>query len=248
MTDWLVDFAFRKRLVSAMICILAAIYGGYCWTQLPIEAYPDVADTASQVITQAPGLAAEEVEQQVTIPLERELNGTPGLAMMRSRSTFGLSLITLVFRDGIEDYWSRQRIMERIQGVTLPPGLSPGLDPLSSPTGQILYYTLQSGTKNLRELSEIEQWTVIPGLKRVPGVADVSNFGGVTTQFQLELDPQQLIGFNLSAPAPAAAYSTGANSAMSFEASVWCRRSTTSATSSWPSTAARRSLSATSAS
>jgi len=197
-TDWLVDFAFRKRLVSAMICILAAIYGGYCWTQLPIEAYPDVADTASQVITQAPGLAAEEVEQQVTIPLERELNGTPGLAMMRSRSTFGLSLITLVFRDGIEDYWSRQRIMERIQGVTLPPGLSPGLDPLSSPTGQILYYTLQSGTKNLRELSEIEQWTVIPGLKRVPGVADVSNFGGVTTQFQLELDPQQLIRFNLS--------------------------------------------------
>ncbi len=119
MTDWLVDFAFRKRLVSAMICILAAIYGGYCWTQLPIEAYPDVADTASQVITQAPGLAAEEVEQQVTIPLERELNGTPGLAMMRSRSTFGLSLITLVFRDGIEDYWSRQRIMERIPATVL---------------------------------------------------------------------------------------------------------------------------------
>lgn len=198
MTDWLVDFAFRKRLVAAMICILAAIYGGYCWTQLPIEAYPDVADTASQVVTEAPGLAAEEVEQQVTIPLERELNGTPGLAMMRSRSTFGLSLITLVFRDGVEDYWSRQRIMERIQGVTLPPGLSPGLDPLSSPTGQILYYTLQSNTKNLRELSEIEQWTVIPSLKQVPGVADVSNFGGVTTQFQLELNPQQLIRFNLS--------------------------------------------------
>jgi cobalt-zinc-cadmium resistance protein CzcA len=196
--DRLVDLALRKRLVVAMICILAAIYGGYCWTQLPIEAYPDVADTASQVVTQAPGLAAEEVEQQVTIPLERELNGTPGLAMMRSRSTFGLSLISLVFRDGIEDYWSRQRIMERIQGVTLPPGLSSALDPLSSPTGQILYYTLQSGTKNLRELSEIEQWTVIPGLKQVPGVADVSNFGGVTTQFQLELDPQQLLRFNLS--------------------------------------------------
>src|SRR5206468_12346744 len=98
-----------------MICVLAAIYGGYSWSQLPIEAYPDVADTASQVITQATGLAAEEVEQQVTIPLERELNGTPGLAMMRSRSTFGLSLITLVFRDGIEDYWSRQRVLARIQ-------------------------------------------------------------------------------------------------------------------------------------
>ncbi len=143
MIDWLVRLALRKRLVIAMICVFAAIYGYYSWTQLAIEAYPDVADTSSQVVTQAPGLAAEEVEQQVTIPLERELNGTPGLAMMRSRSTFGLSLISLVFRDGIEDYWSRQRIMERIQDVTLPPGLSPGLDPLSSPTGQILYYTLE---------------------------------------------------------------------------------------------------------
>src|SRR6516165_3396465 len=169
--DRFVELALRKRLVVAMICIFAAIYGYYSWTELAIEAYPDVADTASQVVTQAPGLAAEEVEQQVTIPLERELNGTPGLTLMRSRSTFGLSLISLVFRDGTEDYWSRQRIMERIQNVTLPPGLSPGLDPLSSPTGQIIYYILQSDTKNLRELSEIEQWTVIPAIKQVPGVA-----------------------------------------------------------------------------
>jgi cobalt-zinc-cadmium resistance protein CzcA len=196
--DWLVSFALRKRLIAAMICVFAAVYGAYSWNQLAIEAYPDVADTASQVVTQASGLAAEEVEQQVTIPLERELNGTPGLAMMRSRSTFGLSLISLVFRDGIEDYWSRQRIMERIQNVTLPPGLTPGLDPLSSPTGQILYYTLESATKNLRELSEIQRWTVIPALKQVPGVADIQNFGGLTTQFQLELDPQQLMRFNLS--------------------------------------------------
>ena len=198
MIDWIVSFALRKRLVATMICIFAAVYGYYSWTQLAIEAYPDVADTASQVVTQAPGLAAEEVEQQVTIPLERELNGTPNLAMMRSRSTFGLSLITLVFRDGTEDYWSRQRITERIQDVTLPPGLSPGLDPLSSPTGQILYYILESDTKNLRELSEIQQWIVIPTLKQVPGVADISNFGGLTTQFQLELDPQQLMRFNIS--------------------------------------------------
>src|ERR1700693_5464467 len=182
----------------AMICAFVAIYGYYSWTQLAIEAYPDVADTASQVVTQAPGLAAEEIEQQITIPLERELNGTPGLFVMRSRSTFGLSLITLVFRGGIEDYWSRQRIMERIQNVTLPSGLSPGLDPLSSPTGQILYYTLESTTKNLRELSELQFWTVIPALKQVPARADIQNFGGLTTQFQLELDPQQLTRFNLS--------------------------------------------------
>jgi cobalt-zinc-cadmium resistance protein CzcA len=142
--DRLVELALRKRLVVAMICVFAAIYGYYSWTELAIEAYPDVADTASQVVTQAPGLAAEEVEQQVTIPLERELVGTPRLAMMRSRSTFGLSLISLVFRDGTEDYWSRQRITERIANATLPSGLAPGLDPLSSPTGQILYYVLES--------------------------------------------------------------------------------------------------------
>src|SRR5436853_3676678 len=134
MIDRLVGYALSKRLVVAMICIFVCIFGYYSWTQLAIEAYPDIADVSAQVITQAPGLAAEEVEQQVTIPLERELNGTPGLLLMRSRSTFGLSLITIVFRDGIEDYWSRQRVQERIQDVILPSGLTPALGPLSSPT------------------------------------------------------------------------------------------------------------------
>jgi cobalt-zinc-cadmium resistance protein CzcA len=198
MIDWLVSFALTKRLVVAMIGIFMAIYGYYSWTQLAVEAYPDIADVSSQVITQAPGLAAEEVEQQITIPLERELNGTPGLFVMRSKSTFGLSLITLVFRDGSEDYWSRQRIQERIQSVTLPPGITPGLDPLTSPIGEIYRYTLESNTKDLRDLSEIQRWTVIPALKQVPGIADVTNFGGITTQFQLELDPTQLMRFNLS--------------------------------------------------
>ena len=169
MIDWFVAFAFRKRLVVAMVCVFVGFYGYYSWTQLAVEAYPDIADTSSQVTTQAPGLAAEEVEQQITIPLERELNGTPGLFLMRSKSTFGLSLITLVFRDGIEDYWSRLRINERIQNVTLPSGLTPGLDPLSSPTGLIYYYTLESDTKGLRELSEIQRWVVIPALKQIPG-------------------------------------------------------------------------------
>src|SRR3954470_1318112 len=198
MIEWLVGGGLRKRAVVALVCVFAALYGYYSWTQLAVEAYPDIADVSSQVVTQAPGLAAEEVEQQVTVPLERELNGTPGLAVMRSRSTFGLSLITLVFRDGTEDYWSRQRITERIAGVELPTGLTPGLDPLSSPTGEIYKYTLESDTKGLRELSELQKWTVIPALKQIPGVADIENFGGITTQFQLELDPQQLLRFNLS--------------------------------------------------
>jgi cobalt-zinc-cadmium resistance protein CzcA len=198
MIDRLVAFALKKRLVVWMVCIFLAIYGYYSWTQLPLEAYPDIADVSSQVVTLAPGLAAEEVERQITIPLERELNGTPGLLVMRSKSTFGLSLITLVFRDGSEDYWSRQRILERIQNVTLPSGITSSLDPLTSPIGEIYRYTLESDTKDLRDLSEIQRWTVIPALKQVPGVADVTNFGGITTQFQLELDPTQLLRFNLS--------------------------------------------------
>ena len=198
MIDRLVAFALTKRLVVWMVCIFLAVYGYYSWTRLALEAYPDIADVTSQVVTQAPGLAAEEVEQQITIPLERELNGTPGLFVMRSKSTFGLSLITLVFRDGSEDYWSRQRIQERIQGVTLPPGITPGLDPLTSPIGEIYRYTLESKTRGLRDLSEIQRWMVIPALKQVPGIADVTNFGGITTQFQLELDPTQLVRFNLS--------------------------------------------------
>src|SRR5262249_11782585 len=198
MIDRLVSFALRKRLVVAIICIFTCVFVYYSWTQLAIEAYPDIADVTAQVITQAPGLAAEEVEQQVTIPLERELNGTPGLLTMRSRSTFGLSSITLIFREGIEDYWARQRIRERIEGVTLPAGLSSELDPLTSPVGEIFKYALESDSKGLRDLSELQRWTVIPELKQVPGVADIENFGGITTQFQLELDPQQLTRFNLS--------------------------------------------------
>src|SRR5260370_2821038 len=153
MIDWFVGYALRKRLVVAMICVFGSIYGYYSWTQLSIEAYPDIADTSSQVVTQAPGMAAEEVEQRIPIPLERELNGTPGLLFMRSKSTFGLSLITIVFRDGIEHYWSRLRINERIQNVTLPPGISAGLHPVNTPTAHISYFTHVSPTKRQRQLS-----------------------------------------------------------------------------------------------
>ena len=198
MIERFVTLALRRRKLVWLIAMFVAIFGYASWQALQIEAYPDIADVSSQVITQYPGHAAEEVEEQVTIPLERELNGIPGLQIMRSHSTFGLSLITLVFQDGVDDYWARQRINERIAGVSLPPGANPGLDPLTSPIGEIYRYTLESTFRDQRELRELQEWVVIPRLKQAPGVADVTNFGGETTQFQLIVDPSKLSQYNVS--------------------------------------------------
>src|ERR1700677_4150550 len=137
MINALFRFCFEKRMLFIVVTILVLIFGYYSWTQLAIEAYPELSDVTAQVTTQVPGLAAEEIEQQITTPLERALASTPGVVTMRSSSTFGLSLITMVFRDGAEDYWSRARITERIAGVTLPTGITPSLDPVSGPAGEI---------------------------------------------------------------------------------------------------------------
>jgi len=197
MIDRFVEFCLRRRIAVIAIALLLSVYGVYAWETLSVEAYPELGDVAAQVTTQVPGLAAEEVEQLITVPLEREINGTPGLLLMRSSSTFGLSLITVLFRDGYEDYWVRQRLLERINQVTLPPGASPSLDPVTGPGGEIYRYTLESDSKNLQELSEIQRWVVIPALKSVPGVVDDTNFGGFTTEYQLDLDPQQLAHYGL---------------------------------------------------
>ena len=125
MIDQFVALCFRKRLVVRLIAIFAAIFGVYAWTQLAIDAYPLISPVSVQVTTQVPGLAAQETEQQITIPLERSLYGTPGLTSMRSVSTFGLSQINMLFRDGAEDYFVRQRVRERIGDVTLPGNASP---------------------------------------------------------------------------------------------------------------------------
>lgn len=188
----------RKRWVLACLFVLLCVFGYYSWKQLSIEAYPDIADVTSQVVTQVPGLAAEEVEQQITIPIERALNRLPGMHVMRSKSTFGLSMITIVFADGIEDYWSRQRVQERLNEVELPYGAVPELDPLTSPTGEIYRYIIESDKHSLRELTDLQNWEIIPRIKQVPGVADVSNFGGITTQYQVEIDPRKLEQYHLS--------------------------------------------------
>jgi len=196
--DKLINIAIKKRWVMLFLFILLGFFGYYSWQQLSIEAYPDIADVTSQVVTQVPGLAAEEVEQQITIPIERALNGLPGMHVMRSKSTFGLSMITIVFKDGVDDYWARMRIQERLNEVELPYGAIPGLDPLTSPIGEIFRYIIESNSHDLRELTDLQNFTIIPRIKQVSGVADVTNFGGITTQFQIELDPRKLDQYNLS--------------------------------------------------
>ncbi len=187
-----------RRLLIATCFVLIAAVGIFSWFRLPIDAYPDIADVTVQIATQVPGLAAEEIEQQITIPLERELNGMPGLQTMRSKNMFGISTIILVFKDGVDDYWARQRVQERINGVELPFGAVPELNPLTSPTGEVCRYVIESNSKSLRELTDLQKWVIIPKIKQVTGVADVSNFGGITTQFQIEIDPARLEKYDIS--------------------------------------------------
>ncbi|ERJ57495.1 efflux RND transporter permease subunit [Sphingobacterium paucimobilis] len=195
----LIHNGVAKRWVMVALFTLIAFFGYYSWKQLAVEAYPDIADVTSQVVTQVPGLAAEEIEQQITIPVERALNGLPGMHVMRSKSTFGLSIITIVFQDGVDDYWARLRIEERLNEVELPYDAVPGLDPLTSPTGEVYRYIVESkGGHDLRALTDLQNFTIMPRIKQVSGVADVTNFGGITTQFQVEVDPRKLEQYSLT--------------------------------------------------
>src|SRR6202000_2031186 len=154
MIDQFVGFCLKRRIAVIVFVALLLAFGVYAWETLSVEAYPELGDVAAQVTTQMPGLAAEEVEQLITVPLERQINGTPGLVLMRSTSTFGLSLITVLFRDGYEDYWARQRLLERINQTVLPAGAAPSLDPVAGPGGEIFRHTLGSGSRNLQERAE----------------------------------------------------------------------------------------------
>lgn len=192
------SFLIRRRWLMMTVFVLLSCIGFYAWKQLAIDAYPDIADVTVGVVTQVPGLAAEEIEQQITIPIERELNGIPRLNVMRSKNTFGLSTILLVFEGGTDDYWARQRVQERINNVDLPFDAKPELNPLTSPVGEIYRYVLEGKNHDLRELTELNNWVIVPRLRQIQGIADVCGFGGITTQFQIEIDPNKLTKYNLS--------------------------------------------------
>ena len=190
--------AIHRRGLMFVLFLFLAVVGYYSWTNLAIDAYPDIADTTVQVVTQVPGLAAEEIEQQISIPIERAMNGMPGLNVMRSKNTFGLSTVVLVFDDGIDDYWARQRVQERLVDVELPYDAVPGLNPLTSPTGEVCRYVLESDRLDWRALTDLHKWVIIPRLKQVTGVADVSNYGGITTQYQIEVNPHKMEQYNVT--------------------------------------------------
>jgi cobalt-zinc-cadmium resistance protein CzcA len=195
-----VAFALKNRFLVLAVGIVLLIWGGIAFRDLPVEAYPDVANNYVQVITQWPGRAAEEVEQQVTIPIEVQMNGLPQLASIRSWSLAGLSSINLTFEDGSNNDLNRQKVLEKLSQVNIPNGLQPTLGPDYSPVGQIYFYTLHSTNPNygVIELKSLQDWVVVKQLKSVPDVVDVSVFGGATREYQVQVDPAKLISYGLS--------------------------------------------------
>ena len=196
----LVDYALNNRILILAAAILLLIWGGISFHNLPVEAYPDVANNYVQIITQWPGRAAEEVEQQVTIPIEVVMNGLPHLEHLRSTSLFGLSSLMLIFDDQSENDWNRQKVLERLSQLTLPNNLQPQIGSDFSPVGQIYWYTLKSTNPkyDLMELKSIEDWTLEKQFKSVPNVVDVVSFGGVTREYQVVVDPNKLVSYGLS--------------------------------------------------
>jgi len=196
----LVDFALDNRFIVLTIAVVLLFWGAISFHNLPVEAYPDVADNYVQIITQWPGRAAEEVEQQVTIPIEIQMNGIPHLTHLRSVSLFGLSSLTLIFDDESSDDWNRQKVLERLSSVTLPPNLQPQMGSDYSPVGQIYFYTLKSTNPqyDVMDLKSIEDWTLEKQFKSVPDVVDVSSFGGITREYQVLVNPEKLIAYGLS--------------------------------------------------
>src|SRR5579864_3170248 len=195
-----VDFALGNRLLVLAFALILFAGGIVAFRHLPIEAYPDVADNYVEIITQWPGISAEQIEQQVTVPLEIVMNGIPHVVHLRSFSLFGLSDLKLIFDDESDNAWNRERVLERLSQVTLPPGVVPQMGTDWSPVGQIYFFTLRSTNPayDPMELKSIEDWVIEKNFKAVPNIVDVASFGGPTREYQVRVDPNKLVAYGLS--------------------------------------------------
>ena len=195
-----VQFALRQRFLILMLTVFLAVAGAVSFGRMPVDAYPDLSPPMVEIITQWPGHAAEEVERLVTLPTEIEMNGVPKMAVQRSISLYGLSDIILTFDEDTDNYFARQVVFERLSEVTYPSGVTPTLAPLSSPSGLVYRYVIESPDRSPQELKTYEDWVIEREYKQVPGVADDSGFGGTVMQYQVLLDPARLYGYHISVP------------------------------------------------
>ena len=196
----IVDFALNNRLLVLVAAVLLTIWGVISFHNLPVEAYPDVANNYVEIITQWPGRAAEEVEQQLTIPIEIAVNSIPHLAHLRSISMFGLSDLNLIFDDESNNDWNRQKVLERLSLADVPDGLEPQIGPDYSPIGEIYMYTLESANPqyDAMELKALEDWQLDKQFRSIPNVVEDSSFGGATKEYQVRIDPDKLVSYGLS--------------------------------------------------
>src|SRR4051812_41308960 len=193
----IVSFAIHQPLFVVLLLILFIGAGVAAFRALPIEAFPDVTDVQVSVITLFPGHAPEEVEKQVTIPLEVSLSGLPHSVRLFSHTQFGLSFIMITFDDKVDDYFARQRVLERLAGVDLPPGVQPQLGPLSTAIGEVFRYRLRGDHLSSLDLRTIEDWTVERQLRMIPGVADIVTIGGLVKQYEVNPNLTALKYYNI---------------------------------------------------
>jgi heavy metal efflux system protein len=200
MIHGLVQFALKQRFLILMLVVFITVGGAISFQRMPVDAYPDLSPPMVEVITQWPGHAAEEVERLVTLPTEVEMNGVPKMVIQRSISLYGLSDVILTFDEDTNDYFARQIVFQRLSEVTYPSGVTPSLAPLSSPSGLVYRYVLESPDRTPQELKTFEDWVIEREYKQVRGVADDSGFGGTVMQYQVLLDPARLYGYHITVP------------------------------------------------
>jgi cobalt-zinc-cadmium resistance protein CzcA len=199
MLDKLIRFVLNQRVFVLVLTAALAVFGYRSLTNLPIEAFPDVQDVQVQIVTQYPGQAPEEIERTVTLPIEREMSGVPRQTQLRSVTISGLSVVTLTFEDGTNDYFARQQVLEKLQGVNLPPGIQPTLAPLTTAVGEVYRYIVEApSSMSESEVRALQDWVIRPALRSVSGVADVVSFGGAVREYQVRIDPQALKRYGIT--------------------------------------------------